>query len=619
MQAKTTRLARFNWKPFLESPNLLPNTLKLFLFAAIPSFAYFQDFIQVLYLALSDSEIQYVLLVPFVAAFFFYKKRKAFLISRKNLPFHDVIGISLCLLALLIYVWGSYSFYPLQLHLISLPIFVAGIMLLIFGVDILRILIFPIFLLFFLSPFPLVFSDVFGVVLIDSVATISANILRLFFFIEMSYRPIVTLSTYASSGQRISFELAPACSGIYSLTAMAFFTVIFLYIASGSLAKKTVFASLSLFTAYTLNVLRIILTVTLGYYLGYGLAVDFFHLSGGLAIVFLGTLILLFASDKLLKLSFQGKNYLNCLHNYEYDGICYRCGRILKLPKIRLEWKRTIVILLFLAIVASLIFQTSNISYNRVANQENLAIDFDPNTGQLEAFSDLSDWSLLLTGREYEAEKRLGVHFIGDYVLYNENSSKQFSVILEFSDAQSKFHIWEGCLKYQSFEINIEKRFFSTIYDENNIIVIAETLISDVPAYKQKLIVLYWFDSLNIRTNGTTNIWATKISLLTYVYDSNDQTNTNQVETASNELLTLARAIEESWSPFKVSPSSFVVDLYRNKELSTAFVVGMLIVSTAFLQTQSFLMKARCFKKVLELPKEYRYFLKSVSPEKQTR
>lgn len=620
MQHERMKKFRFDWKVFLKSPNLLPNSIRLFLLVAFPIVAYFQDFIQLFYLALADPEIQYVLLVPFIAAFFFYKRRKAFLVYRKQSWLDNALGFSLCSLALIIYIWGSYSFYVLPLHLISLPIFIAGIILLIFGPSTLRLLVFPTFLLIFLTPFPSVFMDMYGASLIDSAATISASILRLFLPVELSYRPVVALSTYTNAGQKVSFEISAACSGIYSLTAMIFFAVIFLYIASGSLAKKGIFSGLSLLTAYSLNVLRIILTVDLGHFFGYGLAIDFFHMFGGIVILFFGTLILLFTSDRLLKLSvLQGKPTPNCPYCSECEDTCYHCGRILKLPKIHIEWKHLVVILLFLTIATTLVSQASSIAYNKVASNENSSIYLDTSTGKTAIFSNISNWSPYFMGRESQAENILGLYFVGDYILFRKNSSKTITAILELSDAQSKFHTWEGCLHYQAYEIDIQKTFYSTIYDQNNVIVTAETFITNVPAYKQNLIVPYWFDSLNLRINETTKVWAVKLSLLSYVYYGANQSNATEVEATSQELLTLAKEMEQSWSPYKVSTTSFVVDIYRNREASTAFVIGMLIFSLAALGTQSFLMNLRTSKKIKELPKEDQDFLRGFNPEKENR
>jgi exosortase len=614
MQSEKMKMFQFDWKTFLKSPNLLSNSVRLFLLVAFPIVAYFQDFIQLFYLALSDPEIQYVLLVPFIAAFFFYKRRKAFLISRKASWPDNALGFSLCLLALIIYIWGSYSFYILPLHLISLPIFVAGIILLIFGPTTLRLLIFPTFLLSFLTPFPSVFMDTFGVSFISTTANISASILRLFLPIEASYTPIVTLSTVTTAGQSVSFEIAAACSGIYSLTAMVFFAVIFLYLASGSLPKKAIFAGLGLFTVYALNVFRISSTVVLGHFFGYGLAVDFFHTFGGLVLLFFGTLILLFLGDRLLKLSIiQGKTSPNCLHCSEYEDTCQRCGRILKLPKIHIEWKRMVIILLFLLIITSLVFQASSIAYNKVVSNQSVYLNIS--TGKTSTLN-VSGWTPLFTGRESDAEAQLGLYFVGDYLLVKQNSSEKITAILELSDAQSKFHTWEGCLHYQGYEIDIQKTFYTTIYDENNTIVTAETFITNEPEFKQNLIITYWFDYLNFNINGTTKVWAVKLSLLNNVYYGANQSNATQIEAATNEVLNLATEIEQSWSPYKVSTSSFVVDIYRNKEPSTVFAVGMLIFSIGAVQTQTSIKKTRARRKARDLPKEDRDFLTTLNSEK---
>jgi len=613
MQSARMSIAQLDLKTFLKSPNLLSNSVRFFLVVAFPIVAYSQDFIQIFYLALADPEIQYVLLVPFFAAFFFYKLRKAFSISRKNSFFHDVIGIPLCCLALLIYVFGSYSLYPLQIHLLSLSVFVAGITLLAFGVDVLRILIFPIFLLAFLSPFPLILLDSFGGLLIESVATSIAFILRVFLPVELSYTPIVVLSTYTSIGERISFQLGAPCSGIYSLTSFAFFGVIFAYIATGSPIKKTFFAGLSLLTAYVLNVFRVLTMVVLGRFFGYGLAIEFFHLFGGIALIFFGTLILLYFGDKIFKLSLlQRRPRYDCPVCKEYKSICYGCGRILKLPKVELKWKRLTLIFLFIVLLTTLIFQASAVNYNKVLLDENMAIDFNPDMGEVMTLSNLNGWSTKFLGRESQAEEILGLSFIGDYTLYKDDGSSTVVAIFEISDLQSKFHTWEGCLHYQSFEINIEKRFFSTLYDENNILVIGETFIANAPTLKQTIIILYWFEALNLKINETIGIWNIKVSLLKYVYKPENQTNIDQVEAGTAELLSLGKDIESSWSQYKNPPTSFVVDLYKNKEALATVITGMLIVSVAISQIKYLAEKTKIRRKIAELPKRDQIFLQEL-------
>ena len=269
-----------NCQAALKSPNFMPISIKLSILLIIPLVAYFQDFIQVFSLALSDSEAQYVLIVPFVAAYFFYRRRQVFYVSRKSSRLQDLTGISICLLALLMYVLGSYSFYALQLHLLSLPILIAGITLLIFGADVLRLLLFPIALLFFISPFPLFITDAWGGNLLTSDGALATAILKPFIPLETTYQPIIIISTITTAGAKIQFSLSAACSGIYSLTAFSFTAVVFGYLSSGSIFKKALFGIIAVIAAYFLNVFRITATVVLGHFFGLGLATEFFHLVG---------------------------------------------------------------------------------------------------------------------------------------------------------------------------------------------------------------------------------------------------------------------------------------------------------------------------------------------------
>ena len=293
-----------NWRTFLKSPDFWPFSIKFLAWLIIPIVAYFQDFSQVFSLTLSDSEAQYVFIVPFVVAYFFYRRRKAFTVSRPSKHLHDLLGIALCILSLFIYVMGSYSFYTLQLHLVSLPIFVAGITLLIFSADVLKMLAFPVSLLMFMNPFPLFFMDVFGGSLMSSDGALASAVLDIFIPIQVVYEPIVILTTNTTAGETIQFSLDAGCSGIYSLTAFLFLAVVFGYFTRGAIIKKVLYGVLAVLVAYFLNVLRIVITVILGHFYGLTLATEFFHSVGGTVLAFIGTLLLLTVGCKLLKLSF---------------------------------------------------------------------------------------------------------------------------------------------------------------------------------------------------------------------------------------------------------------------------------------------------------------------------
>ena len=585
----------FDSRKLAETPNFLSTLMKMLLVIAFLAIVYFQDLGQIFSLSLANAEVQYILIVPIVSAFFFFKKRKAFFFYRKNTMMQDLAGASGCLLALLIYTYGSYSLFPIELHLLTLPLFAGGIILLLFGIDTLKTLIFPIALLFFLSPFPIFFSDTYGGYFIDSTATLSASFLKIFIPIEFSLRPTAIISTLTSTGQIVSFEIAPACSGIYSLISMSFFATVFLYIVSGSWIKKALFAALSLVTVFLLNTLRVVLTVILGYSFGYGIAAEFFHNFGGLVILFLGSLFLIFAGDKFLKLSFLKDKTPQCNHENQNSNVCYKCGRIFKMLKNPLNLKHLSIVCLFLLILSALFLQASAVAFNKASNDKNNFIDLNPNTGSTTTFIGLQGWSSGFVTREHDAEERLGLFYVGDYVLRSENYT-MMNAILEVSDAQSKFHTWEGCLNYQNTPMQILKKNVLTLYDENNTIVTAETMVADIPAYSEKLILIYWFDAANLRINGTTATWALKMTIYETVDDSN-----NSTEADMTELIQLGKDLETSWSQYKSPAVGFSADIYRNITAIFSIVAGTLIASVVVLQSQSLLTRKQLSKKAKDL------------------
>jgi exosortase len=598
-----------NFQSALHSPNFIPVAIKVSLVLLIPLATYFHDFVRVFSLALSDSEAQYVLLVPFVVAYFLYRRRKTFLLSRSNNKLHDFTAISLCLLALLMYVLGSYSFYSLQVHLLSLPIFVAGLTLLIFGADVVRLLMFPIGLLMFLSPFPLFFMDVFGGGLMASDGALAALLLKPFMPIDITYQPIVIISSITTAGDPIQFSLSAACSGIYSLTAFLFCAVVFGYLASGSIAKKVLYGVLAILTAYLLNVFRIVVTVLLGRFFGLGLAVEFFHAVGGTVLAFVGTLLLLYFGSKLLKLSFVQKKATPCISCKNMKNVCLNCRRILQWPQVKINWKRMAIMLLFLVVCADLIVQASAINYSVVANSEKSALNFNPTTGELAALSNATGWLGTFMGREPQAEESLGLLYVGDYFLSNPNANESIYAIFEVSDLQTKFHTWEGCLNYQAYPINIDKITYVTIYENNTNIVNGEVIVADAPTLNQSMALIYWFDTLKLKTNQTVTDFSIKLTLLRYIPYTDGQVDAAQVKAATNQLMQLSEEYEIIWSQSKQTNSTFVVDMYKNSTAFSALVAAMLIASASLLVAQRLRIRAAAKKKLGDLSEGDREFL----------
>jgi hypothetical protein len=267
--------------------------------------------------------------------------------------------------------------------------------------------------------------------------------------------------------------------------------------------------------------------------------------------------------------------------------VCWKCGRVLQWFKSKINWKYLVVIVLLLVVCADLMVQASAVNY--AAGTTASAINFDPNTGELGAFVNSTGWNAAYTGREKQAESVLGLIYVGDYFLTSSDNSGTISAIFEVSDLQSKFHTWEGCLQYQSYSINIEKIRYVTVYDENSSIINGEVIVADAPTLNQTLIIIYWFDSLNLATNGNVTNYDIKVTLVRYVSTSSDpEVQAQNVQAATSQMLSLSNSYETAWSQYKDTNYTFAVDLYRNRDAFTVVVVAMLAFSLAMSLWQYF-------------------------------
>jgi tRNA(Ser,Leu) C12 N-acetylase TAN1 len=121
--------------------------------------------------------------------------------------------------------------------------------------------------------------------------------------------------------------------------------------------------------------------------------------------------------------------------------------------------------------------------------------------------------------------------------------------------------------------------------------------------------LVYWFDTLNLKTNGSVTDYSVKLTLISYIPYVNNQPDTAKVEATTNQLLELSRDLEVIWSQSKQSNGTFVVDLYRNGTAFTAVVVALVVVSSAALVGKRLLMRAAAKKKIAALPESDRDFL----------
>jgi hypothetical protein len=257
-----------------------------------------------------------------------------------------------------------------------------------------------------------------------------------------------------------------------------------------------------------------------------------------------------------------------------------------------------------------LIVLASAVNYS-VVNKES-SVDFDPNTGETSIFTNSTGYTNVYMGRETSAENILGLNYVGDYLLTKDQGTNRVYAILETADLQSKFHTWEGCLHYQAYQIDVERITPITIYDANTNIVNGEVITAYAPTLHEKIAMVYWFDSLNLRTNGTVTNYAVKLTLIKYIPDINNQTDTAGVELAKSTLLNMSRTYEDDWSQFKQGNSTFVIDLYKNGNSFMVFSVALVVVAAALILGKRVIIRDNAEEKVSELPEEDKALLRQL-------
>jgi len=135
------------------------NYIKLITIMSITLTVYWQDLMIIFTESLYNNFNNYIIIIPMIFIYLVYKLRKVLLatISYNNnsklfglIYTKDIFGILICALAYFMRIYGSNTFLSMEYHIFSLPIFIYGLILLIYNYQTTKTLLFPILFLFFL-------------------------------------------------------------------------------------------------------------------------------------------------------------------------------------------------------------------------------------------------------------------------------------------------------------------------------------------------------------------------------------------------------------------------------------------------------------------------------------
>ena len=166
----------------------------------------------------ADEDFSYGLLLPFVSAYLIYLKWP----ELRREPWQPSwLGLAIMALGLILYMGGKLAaeFYSAR---VSFPIFIAGIVVLMGGWKVLRLLAFPLFLLVLMLPLPGILTSTLTLPLQLISSRLAAVFLRL-----LGY-PLVLQGNVIDLGVR-QLQVVAACSGLRYILSLLALGVIYCY------------------------------------------------------------------------------------------------------------------------------------------------------------------------------------------------------------------------------------------------------------------------------------------------------------------------------------------------------------------------------------------------------
>jgi len=612
--------------PSMSSRSNLVLGLRIAFIVAVAFIIFYRDLEIVANDALQSEFMSHILAIPFLFAYLIYRKRKMIRASislepspsqRKVFPHKEIIGISLFLIAFLTYSHGSYTFTPLEYHMFAFPIFVTACTLILFNTQTLGQLAFPIVLLFFLMPPPTEIVYSLGATLSIISTQVSCAILNLFGFaakISTTYgNPTITITQ--PNGILLSFTVDIACSGIYSLIGFLIFVTFIAYIARTKTWKKPVIILIGLPLIYLLNILRITIILLLGYYHGMELAMNIFHLLGGWALIFLGTLLLLIITEKTLKIQlFTKKETVTCPEcnplTEQKQNFCLLCGRLLKYAEVKISkldiakiTALTITVILIISIQAPIFALTKGPA--DILTQ--LATGQQPTT---EILPQVNDYTLnfIYRDRQFEQEAKQDAALVYAYLPTNSSQNTIWATI-EIATAKASLHSWEYCLitypPTHGWQASVTQLDLRDVQLLQNPPLIARYFAFQYKNNNITQVVLYWYETSTFTTNTTTQQKHVKLSVIAYPYE------TESIQQTEDELLRFGIAIANHWQPMKTW-AEIALLISKNGNYLLLIPTTLLMITILFQAFSHIKTKQTNLKAYQKLPEKDKKILQAV-------
>lgn len=192
-------------------------------------------------------------------------------------------GLFLLIAGLLLYLLGHFAEIKTVTSLSMIPVIV-GVILYLYGIEIFKELIFPVFILLFMIPIP---SQIFSSLTIPLQLLVSKVSVYLAFLMQI---PIHRAGNVIYLPHQ-TLEVVRACSGLRSVLAILFVSTVFAYFTLTSNKLRMVLALSGIPAAIVVNIIRVLCVIMFSYYFKLDLSRGAIHTLLGVVVF---ALVLLF-------------------------------------------------------------------------------------------------------------------------------------------------------------------------------------------------------------------------------------------------------------------------------------------------------------------------------------
>jgi hypothetical protein len=303
----------------------------------------------------------------------------------------------------------------------------------------------------------------------------------------------------------------------------------------------------------TLNIVRIMSIIVVAYSFGEGAAL-FLHSFAGIVLIFIGMLLILVFSDKVLKIPMVLKPEgqppcIKCQRKKKtLVDFCQNCGRFIDKSS-KLISNTLFVKLLLLLLVCSIVVMSISAPTFATA-QNSIEIESSDNSQySTSVLPDIPDYSLAFLYRDTEYEEIADQDTSLVYGYFSSNiSNPVIYAVVGVSSSISNLHNWEVCfVAYQTAQGQAPT---VEVYDSREIqlledpTLIAKYFVFDSPdGYTQ--VTLYWYEKATFKTGLTVAQKYVRISLLILTE------NASEYPQLEEQLLEIGKTIANAWEPLK--------------------------------------------------------------------